>query len=126
MSVNLPIKKFQPVIGMMCLCDWGVLFLGASNHQVKFVAKLVIKRVQHTTSFPLFLDLTQNQILKFLTKEKTKIYFPSSKQKKKKPKQEQSIAVSKKKATTNHTWKMYSLMGIGWVPQKTDNVKMKN
>lgn len=79
MSVNLPIKKFQPVIGMMCLCDWGVLFLGASNHQVKFVAKLVIKRVQHATSFPLI----QNQILKFLTKEKTKMYFPSSKQKKK-------------------------------------------
>lgn len=49
---------------MICLYDWGVLFLGVSNHQVKFVAKLIFEEDRHVSSFPFFPDLVQNQILK--------------------------------------------------------------
>lgn len=57
-------KKLQSGIYMICLYDWGVLFLGVSNHQVKFVAKLIFEEDRHVSSFPFFPDLVQNQILK--------------------------------------------------------------
>lgn len=55
----------------MYICDQGILFLDASNHEVKFVAQLITEGTGHATSFSFFLDLVQNQILKpFLTKDK--------------------------------------------------------
>lgn len=57
-------KKLQSGICMIRLYDWGALFLGVSNHQVKFVAKLIFEEDRHISSFPFFPDLVQNQILK--------------------------------------------------------------
>lgn len=42
----------------------GFFFLGATSHQVHFVAKLITEGAGHATSYRLCFDILQNQTLK--------------------------------------------------------------